>query len=145
MWLNHKDAELERRAESVIDSALYRRRAKAIHILATVRNRPAAQRAFLLVMVLLGLIVVGRTVLFKGITSTQESKISLSKPTPIHKFDRFTISHTVRDGETIWGISLLYYRSYSYSYEKRLRDANPWLPEDPRELKIGLTLKIPLI
>jgi hypothetical protein len=145
MWLNNKDAELERRAESVIDSALYRRRAKAIHILATARNRPAAQRVFLLVTVLLGFIVVGRTVLFKRMTSTQESKISLSQPTPIHKFDRFTISHTVRDGETIWGISLLYYRSYSNSNQKRLRDANPWLPEDPRQLKIGLTMKIPLI
>jgi hypothetical protein len=147
MWQNHKeDAELLRRAESVLaHTALYRRRVRAIYVTATIRNRPAAQRIFISVAIMFLLIVGSRAVPLKRNTQAQDFGIPLSALTPVHKFDRFSISHTVRDGETIWGISILYYRSYSHFYQKRLRDANPWLPEDPRNLKIGLTIKIPLV
>lgn len=147
MWPNHKeDAELLRRAESVLThTALYRRRVRAIYVTATIRNRPAAQRIVVSVAILFLLIVGSRAVLLNRNTEAQEFRIPLSAPTPLHKFDRFSIPHTVRDGDTIWGICISYYRSYSHFYLKLLRDANPWLPEDPRDLKIGLIIKIPLV
>lgn len=59
-------------------------------------------------------------------------------------FDRFHLTHTVSDGDTLWGIAQHYYGTGSDSNQQRLREANPDLPDDPRQLKVGLRLKIPI-
>jgi len=70
--------------------------------------------------------------------------IPLASATWVHELDRFTITHTIRDGDTIWGMAVRYYGSGSLVDQQQLRVANPWFPEDPRQLRIGLQVKIPV-
>lgn len=95
-----------------------------------------------IMLIILGAMV-GRWTKPKFAEATNRA-LPLADRTQAHQLNRFNITHTIRDGDTIWGIATRYYGSGALLYQKRLREANPWLPEDPRKLMIGLELKIPL-
>jgi hypothetical protein len=132
-------------AQSVlVDSTLHRRRVAALYVLITLEGQLEAYLiTSIFSIILLVILVFGSGATRTGSSRTRAS--SLTAPTQANQLDRFAISHTVRDGDTIWALSVLYYGSYSMDHEKSLRMANPWLPDDPRQLKIGLVVKIPLI
>lgn len=128
-------------------SVLYRRRARGSYLLSaalyTLRSRLLTVGVILIIPLL---IIIGKR--FEPIREREaprEMAIPLTALTLANAQDRFAITHTIRDGDSIWRLSMQYHGYYSPSYQERLRSANPWLPEDPRQLKIGLMVKIPVL
>jgi nucleoid-associated protein YgaU len=126
-------------------SALTRRRARAAHVVSVSKyRRPAAAALVALILTVSSSVLAGKW-LVKTVRRPRERALSLNTSTSGRPFDRLHLTHTVRDGDTLWKLSQYYYGSGSNASIKRLRDANPQLPENPREMKIGLSLKIPIV
>jgi phage tail protein X len=85
-------------------------------------------------------------VIWRLIPTVPQEVISLSADlqAPEVKSNRFCFMHTVREGDTLWEISFNYYGAGTNENIEKLRNANPWLPEDPKALKDGKTIQIPL-
>jgi hypothetical protein len=58
--------------------------------------------------------------------------------------DRFNLEHKVTSGDSISKISVRYYNRWSPEYDALLRQANPDLPTDPRQLTTSIIVKVPL-
>lgn len=97
-----------------------------------------------MLIVTLGLAFTGKWAL-TFFRKSHDRALSLDAATRAQGFDRFYIKYTVRDGDTLWKLARYFYGSGSTANQQRLRDANPDIPEDPRQLKIGHQLKIPVI
>jgi hypothetical protein len=126
-------------------SALKRRRLRADYALSVMPLVTNHSRT--LVFFMLGCMVVAAAVAgssFVPAALPRSQPLPLSQPTRAHQVDRFSIEYTVRDGDTLWAIAARFYGKPSVFYIQKLRTANPWLPKKDGELKIGVSLKIPI-
>ncbi len=135
--MNNQDAQ-----KILESSCLNRRKLSAVYRL-SVKIR-FKEYGFLLVLVSAIFILV--FLLFQIVFQVRFASVPLpsDQPTPAGRFDRFCFIHTVRKGDTFWGISTKYYGAATAENFQKLREANTWLPEKPEKLDEGKTIKVPL-
>lgn len=125
-------------------SVLRRRRVSAAYRVHAARYKSAGARTLAVLL----LISVLTFPLFRWDAPPRADAISralpLKAPTAAQTLDRFTVDHRVTTGDSISQISLRYYRAWSPGYDKLLREANPDLPGDPRQLTTSIVVKVPL-
>lgn len=139
-----KDERLANARRLSEGSALARRRALATYTISAIEYR--AKSIWWLLFVAL-IIMAASIAAWSGPvhSAPHDRAISLSSPTQARELDRFSILHKVETGDTIWGVSSRYYGSSSNVDLQRLRDANPWLPDDPRQLRVAVFIKVPVL
>ena len=139
-----KDERLVNARRLSAGSALARRRALATYVISAIEYR--AKSLWWLISAAL-VVIAAFIAVWAGPAHSlpHDRAVSLGAPTQARDLDRFTIPHKIQTGDTIWRLSLRYYGSSSFDKQQRLRDANTWLPDDPRQLKVAVVIKIPVI
>ena len=78
-------------------------------------------------------------------STVRDRPLPLSELTAVNGLDRFNLTHTVEDDETLWEISVRFYGTPELQI---MQAANPSLPKElkgfKKEFKIGLHLKVPV-
>lgn len=125
----------------IANSALTRRRLWASQELSAVRGR---DRLLLPLIGVMLLAVVSTRIYFRSKSRLTDRPLLLNRSVSGQTIDRFNLSYTVSDKDTIWGLAVHYYGSGSASQMERVYRANPDLPRNPQQLKIGIRLQVPV-
>ena len=124
-------------------SVLKRRRERAAYAMNEIRLANRTRKA--LVLLALGCVVIALLGQIPVRNSpAQERPLPLSNLSRANQLDRFALDYLVRDGDTLWGITSRFYGAPSPGNIRKVRAANPSLSSNDRELRIGVTLKIPI-
>lgn len=124
-------------------SVLKRRRERAAYAINELRLANRTRNALVMLAVGCALVALIGQIPVRN-SPAQERPLPLTNPSRANNFDRFTVDYTVRDKDTLWAITSRFYGAPSPGNIRKVRAANPGLSPNDRELKIGITLKIPI-
>lgn len=125
-------------------SVLKRRRERAAYAVNELRLANRTRKAVVLLAV--GCVVIALLGQIPRVRNSpaQERPLPLSNLSRANQFDRFAVDYLVRDGDTLWAITSRFYGAPSPGNIRKVRAANLGLSPNDRELRIGITLKIPI-